>query len=223
MNKKTILFAALVFLTFGMNAQTHNTSDEGIEVEGLIWATRNVGNSGTFVDNIEDYGNYYDFDKAQNVCPSGWRLPTWIEQRTLTRYFESTWTTVNGIYGRKFDIGNNTLFLPAAGRWRNNTLSYVDEEGYYWSSSPDGNRDAYDLFFFSGTAFSSNDFRDNEQSVRCVKDENNQLNSLENISVNAEKNVLTYYSLMGQRLKQAPESGIYIVVYDNGTSEKVVQ
>ena len=35
--------------------------------------------------------------------------------------------------------------------------------------------------------------------------------------------VIGYYTLTGQRLPQAPEKGIYIIMYDNGKSEKVVQ
>ena len=33
---------------------------------------------------------------------------------------------------------------------------------------------------------------------------------------------VAYYSILGQKLPKAPESGIYIVVYDNGTVKKVI-
>ena len=37
---------------------------------------------------------------------------------------------------------------------------------------------------------------------------------------NAAKTVLGYYNIMGQKLSQEPESGLYILLYDDGTTEK---
>jgi len=48
-----------------------NNNIDGININGVIWATKNVG-----AFDASDYGNYYYWEKAQNVCPSGWRLPT---------------------------------------------------------------------------------------------------------------------------------------------------
>ena len=36
-------------------------------------------------------------------------------------------------------------------------------------------------------------------------------------------NIIGYYSILGTRLPKEPASGIYIIVYDNGTAEKVVK
>jgi len=38
-----------------------------------------------------------------------------------------------------------------------------------------------------------------------------------------EAKVTGYYSIMGQRLPQAPEKGFYIIMYDNGKAEKVIK
>lgn len=77
-----------------------------IVINGIRWATRNVGTPRTFVTNPEDYGNYYTWLQAQNCCPSGWRLPTEEECISLIK-----------AGGSKYSGGwkVNGLFLPPAG------------------------------------------------------------------------------------------------------------
>lgn len=57
MKKLITLFIVLLFsgTLMSIEAQT----DEGVEINGLIWATRNVDAPGTFAKNPEDYGMYY--------------------------------------------------------------------------------------------------------------------------------------------------------------------
>ena len=50
--------------------------------------------------------------------------------------------------------------------------------------------------------------------VPAVEEENFQL---------LPANIVGYYSIMGQKLLQEPQSGIYIIQYDNGKTEKVVR
>ena len=68
-----------------------------------------------------------------------WRMPTHAEQKELVNNCTSTWTTVNGVYGRLFTSKSNgkTLFLPAAGWFEETWLHYAGSEGDYWSSSLD--------------------------------------------------------------------------------------
>ncbi len=42
-------------------------TDVGVTINGVIWATRNVGVPGTFVDKPEDYGMYYQWNRR-----TGW-------------------------------------------------------------------------------------------------------------------------------------------------------
>jgi len=39
----------------------------------------------------------------------------------------------------------------------------------------------------------------------------------------AEKKIVGYYSILGQKLDREPESGLYIIIYDNFTSKKVMK
>ncbi|MDR0874361.1 MAG: hypothetical protein LBN27_13020 [Prevotellaceae bacterium] len=157
----------------------------GVEINGIVWATRNVGAPGTFVDKPEDYGGYYQWnspkvwsdtsnfalwnnewngnsattwENANNVCPLGWRIPTAEEHQSLIDA-GSVWT----IKGRIFGSGDNTIFLPASGFRFDNALYSADTVGYYWSSAPNT------LNFADDYIYRLMDFsRSAAASVRCV-------------------------------------------------------
>ena len=143
------------------------TYDEGVLINGVRWATRNVDKSGTFAEKPENAGNYYTWDEAKNVCPTNWRVPTSEEIQSLYDA-GSEWKTINGVNGRIFGSGDNTIFLPAAGKYWNGEHSESNLSGSYWSSSPaDGW--AMELYFTKDNASSYAGTRSDKQSVRCVK------------------------------------------------------
>jgi hypothetical protein len=59
--------------------------------------------------------------------------------------------------------------------------------------------------------------RANGTSVRCVKEEPTSLN---NISAENNRTIIGFFNILGQKLPQEPQSGMYIVIFDNGSSEK---
>ena len=76
-------------------------------------------------------------DDAAHVNLGGdWRMPTYAEWEELRKQCTWTWTTRNGIAGRRVTARNgNSIFLPVAG-YRSGTHLYdADDEGDYWSSS----------------------------------------------------------------------------------------
>ena len=118
--------------------------EEGVVINGVRWATRNVGAPGAFVQNTEDYGEYYQFNKgtttdfllvfdyynsvyansdsclpANDPSPTGWRMPTLDEISKLLDYSYVTaeWIDNNGLTGGIFtdNATGNSIFLPAAG------------------------------------------------------------------------------------------------------------
>ena len=136
----------------------------GIIINGIRWATRNVGAPYTFVSSPQDYGSFYNWDEAQNVCPVGWRTPSHEELLSLNNA-GSQWTTINGVNGRVFGSGSNTIFLPAAGI----SGSLFGENGYYWSSSAYNSAFAYCLAFTQHIAFCmAEGDKGGRQCVRCV-------------------------------------------------------
>jgi len=165
------LVAAVIMTACKPDEPSGNVPNE-VVINGIKWATRNVGSKGTFVTNPNDYGNYYAWQQAQTACPDGWRLPTKLEFESLMSA-GGTWITQNGKDGYKFGDSKNNIFLPAAGQryYYDSNMRYVGASGYYWSStsSSTSSSNAYYLEFssISGASISTYD-KKNEHSVRCV-------------------------------------------------------
>jgi len=150
--------------------------EEGVVINGVRWATCNVGAPGTFVQNPEDYGEYYQFNKgttdfllwndywnsvyansdswlpANDPSPVGWRMPTFDEIQKLldTNYVTYEWIDNNGLTGEKFTdkATGNSIFLPAAGfhNYYDGAIHSAGNYGCYWSSTV---YDAYFAYFLS--------------------------------------------------------------------------
>jgi uncharacterized protein (TIGR02145 family) len=145
--KIKILFTTLLIILnlAGTALAQSNTKDEGVIINGVKWATRNVDEPGTFAPTPESTGKFYqwnrkkawnttdqkvtdwdnsipdgiEWEKVNDPSPEGWRVPTLNEIKFLfdTTQVSSEWTIQSGVNGRKFtDKENgNSLFLPAVG------------------------------------------------------------------------------------------------------------
>ena len=141
MTKK--LFLTLAIISFFASCGTRRSVvqdpaifDEGVVINGIRWATRNVAAPFRFAANPEDAGMFFQWNRrigmnadnsnvrpfgttwspANDPCPQGWRVPSMAELNTLLAA-GSEWTNRNGVYGRYFGTGQNRIFLPATG-WR---------------------------------------------------------------------------------------------------------
>lgn len=153
----------------------HKYVDLGLSVK---WATCNVGAS-----KPEEYGDYFAWgetkpkseytdwnysyytdptilplsaDAARANWGGSWRMPTKEEIEELLSYCTWTCTSLNGVVGWEVTSGSNgnSMFLPAAGNYWDDTLYEAGSYGFYWSSSlstenlePDGG--SYVLYFGS--------------------------------------------------------------------------
>ena len=107
-------------------------------------------------------------DVAHVKLGGSWRIPTdkeWTELRTKCTW---TWTTENGVFGRRVTGPNgNSIFLPAAGF----RTAWLFENGHYWSSSlytvPDS---AWTVYFRSDDVKRYKLPRDHGAPVRAVSD-----------------------------------------------------
>ena len=122
---------------------------------------------GTTWDTIPATGDTWE--KANDPCPKGWRVPTHKEHQSLVKS-GNEWTTLNGVNGCLFGSGDNTLFLSASvGRHYNNgSLEDVNTYGCYWSSNASGTNGS--VLFFLSTDASANIFGNRTLGlpVRCV-------------------------------------------------------
>ena len=195
-----LLVASFTFVSCGsdevVDAPLPNPN-EGIVIDGVRWATRNVAAFGAFVANPEDLGMFYQWSRPQawpssgtvtdwvhtappaavtvwereyDPCPTGWRLPTQEELRSLANA-DNRWTTINGVNGRLFGTAPNQIFLPAVGLRQNSEtaglergeLQYQGRNGNYISRER-----AWSLNFSSYAANVRSNPATPGFSVRCV-------------------------------------------------------
>ena len=89
-------------------------------------------------------------DATYDICPKGWRLPTYKEQRGITSY-------------------SSAFSLVYSGYYVNGSLEGTGSRGYWWSSTAITNRNQYSLHYYSGSL--NTNVRDKVYgfSVRCVR------------------------------------------------------
>ena len=113
-------------------------------------------------------------DAAHVNWGGSWRMPTdaeWTELRTKCTW---TWTSENGVNGRKVTGPNGkSIFLPSAGGRHDTDLSGVGSWGIYWSSSlgtenPDNPDCAFAVSFGSGSVSRGYGYRCHGYMVRPV-------------------------------------------------------
>jgi hypothetical protein len=101
----------------------------------------NTSSSYGTVDNKTELDLEDDAAYVNNWGPE-WRIPSLeqFEELINSRYTTTTWTTQNGVYGRKITSkkNGNSVFLPAAGFRDSSGLSGDGSYGYYWSRTRHG-------------------------------------------------------------------------------------
>ena len=153
---------------------------DGVLINGILWAKRNVGSAGTFDSYEESLGKFYQWnrirswsatdpdygvaiphwdetvswdskiwEKANDPCPAGWRVPTLAEFKSLldTEKVSSEWVgSPSGLdtrYGYKFTdkrTGNSIFFRAAGERLGDDGMLFPDSRdrsGAYWGHDPD--------------------------------------------------------------------------------------
>ena len=121
------------------------TTDPGVVINGIRWATRNVAAPGTFAQHPHDAGMFFQWNRrtgwsATNPMVSSPASATWDNTNATSETWTRTndpcptgwrvptrvkfdelinagyeWTPRSGVNGTVFGSGNNTIFLPAAG------------------------------------------------------------------------------------------------------------
>ena len=167
---RTILFFFAV-LVFGLVSCNNASSDRGIEINGVRWATRNVETPGRFASNPGSAGGHFTWEEAKNACPRGWRLPTNVELQSLRNAAGGEWTAVYGANGRTFGTAPHQIFLPAAGLYnRNNEITGIGSRGMYWGGTQHERYEGYAISMWLDSGGRSWDWscRQSRYSVRCV-------------------------------------------------------
>lgn len=129
---------------------------KGVYINGLAWAP----------ENEYDYFSYWE-DFA-NACPSGWRLPTEIELKSLMIYgkgFNYSGTT-------PYSEGVTTIYLPPKGRYNmdKDAYQFVGDYAYFWASDTYGGWRAFVYGIEDGGGYYESDNGLYKLSVRCVQE-----------------------------------------------------
>ncbi|MBQ5699942.1 MAG: hypothetical protein IIV74_01450, partial [Alphaproteobacteria bacterium] len=114
------------------------------------------------------YGGYYNYaavsagtvtsnqnatnEAESSICPSGWRLPTYSEQASIT--------------------SSTSVFSPVySGLYNRGSLSNTGTGGYWWSSTPypSNSNYRYYLHYNDGSLNTVLNYRSRGLSVRCVR------------------------------------------------------
>ena len=115
-------------------------------------------------------------DAATANWGSGWQMPSLAQLQELYNYTKTTWTTQNGVNGRKMTSysNGNSIFMPAAGYRYDTSLNSAGSNGDYWTRTLYTNysSSAYNLDFNSGSFNWYHSSRDYGRSVRPVRVQN---------------------------------------------------
>ncbi len=162
-----------------------------VKIDKQVWMAENLAykaSSGCWAydndqSNVSKYGYLYNWETAENVCPSGWHLPTDAEWTTLENYLggrdvaggkmKSTigWDSPN----KSATNSSGFSALPAGDRNSEGESNYFSNtNAHFWSSTLYGDSERFawkhNLSFNSGEVSRSINHPASSYSVRCIKD-----------------------------------------------------
>ena len=150
--------------------RTLTPADSNVASSWSFQSTELAGNSYSYtapqstISSNTSYGGYYNFcaasagtvcsttkqDAVYDICPKGWRLPTYNEQQGITSY--------------------SSAFSPVySGYYDNGSLYTTGFSGYWWSSTAYDNYNQYRLNYYSGSLDPYLGYKNLGFSVRCVR------------------------------------------------------
>jgi len=129
--------------------------------------------------NCTTYGRLYKYAAAINACPTGWRLPTDADWKTLEMFLGMSQADADKVdwsrgttEGTKLKVGGSTGFEAKFGGEANpqNLFGNIGTDGYFWTSTTSDATDAYDREISGGVMIKRYFVNlQNSYSVRCIK------------------------------------------------------
>lgn len=144
---------------------------------GIYWAFDDVESRG------DTFGFLYDWDRACEVCPKGWHLPTKAEWDSLINFLggvDSAGATMKDVLSQRWHGGDSTntntsgfSALPEGVRRYDGRYSYFNRYAYFWTADTGRTAEEGWCFALDGPQKMIHKVswdKDNGLSVRCVKD-----------------------------------------------------
>jgi uncharacterized protein (TIGR02145 family) len=146
------------------------------KIGGKTWTAENLNYKtdsswcyGNLESNCNKYGRLYNWKTAENVCPSGWRLPT-----------DSEWENLVTMAGGQTIAGNNLrigdlgfLALPGGFRNADGNFESAGANGNWWTATDRGASEAktWGITYSESKMYNEHDWKSGGRSVRCIRDD----------------------------------------------------
>ena len=151
--------------------RTLTSADSNVASSWSFLSTPLEGSSYSYTDpqvtisSNTSYGGYYNFCAASagtscqnsstvnttyDICPKGWRLPTYNEQSGITSYASAFSPVLSGYYT------NGTLYRTGSG-------------GGWWSATPLNSDSQYRLYYNGRSLYTNSNSKRLGYSVRCIR------------------------------------------------------
>jgi uncharacterized protein (TIGR02145 family) len=194
---KTIVIGTQEWMAENLRARTYrNGVAIPLVTDQTQWAANwNIGNplqqpmmcwynndSATYACPYGRLYNWYAVTSSNNVCPTGWHVPSDVEWTTLTDFLggenvaggkmKSTGTQYWYSPNTAADNSSGFSGLPGGVRNNNGTFGGIGVGGFWWSSTENLSNIAWgrQLDYASGYALRSTYAKANGYSVRCLRD-----------------------------------------------------
>lgn len=178
--KHLLLTTFALLFALNLSAQNSHNGHEYVDLGlSIKWATCNIGantpqeygdyyawgetttkstyyasNCATWKVDIGDISDAPQYDAAATNWGGSWRMPTLAEFNELHKNCTWVWTTHSGTSGYEVTskINGNSIFLPTAGYYAEESLESDGVRGMYWVSTPasEGTQYAYNFYFDKG-------------------------------------------------------------------------
>jgi uncharacterized protein (TIGR02145 family) len=185
-----------LLMTILCNAQTKGTLKDPrdnqvyktIKIGEQVWMAENLNYAAEYswcydkdTSNCSKYGRLYNFEMAQDACPTGWHLPSDLEWTALTDFLggeDVAGLKMKGVEGDATTIPTNSKmnssgFSGLAGGNRNskNLFSLMGKYGCWWSSTEYNKTNGWAryLTYATGQFYSHFDGKNCGFSIRCLK------------------------------------------------------
>ena len=197
-----VFVLGFIFNSYSQQTGTYTDTRDGkvyktVTIGNLIWFAENLAynaGSGCWAydndsSNITKYGYLYNYETAQNVCPSGWHLPSDKEWQSLETALAMSSSDANSTGYRGAPVGTNLknssgwnsngngnnqsgfAALPGGYRVANSTFLGEGYNGCWWSSTTDEASNVWSrglIYNYPGVCRYSDD-KAVGFSVRCVQ------------------------------------------------------
>lgn len=150
--------------------------DNGPNTAKILWMTTNLitataDGDGVYCKNPSNgeevcstYGTFYDYETAQNACPSGWRLPTEQEATTALTKIKSDDKNPMWQLGGRFNLENSEFGQDP----KDTNGNY----GYIWIKDSNSRNNTLMLKNIAGSAYEFLEQSSRAYNIRCVKASN---------------------------------------------------